>query len=262
MIDQQTQVTPEAHSNGTPTTETIGPEGSDFGRGFGPERIDEIVVDDSLQVRHRLDLGTVQKYAEAYRAGVVLPAVKVALFEGTIPMLVDGWHRLAALRKLGIGTVEVEVVAQKATMREIRWLAAEANTKHGLPLTRKEMENVFKAYVQAGKHWKKGRLKPWREISRELGGRSHNTIGSWFKKHFPKIYRNYQNEELSKKTGGLMHQATESETSFETFKRHLNTAVLLGIGTGDVAATMAALADAQRVIRDGIEGSGNPNEDF
>jgi hypothetical protein len=116
-----------------------------------------------------------------------MPPIKVALIEDA-RVVVDGWHRLAALEKIGRYEVEGEIV--KATAREALWLAAQANLEHGLPLKSPEIRAAFRAYIRAQQHrGPRGNLKSYRQIAQELGGvRRYTTIRNWMKKDFRKIF--------------------------------------------------------------------------
>jgi len=152
------------------------------------------------QIRKRLDGGTVSRYAASFKAGVELPPVKVALIGGS-PTLVDGYHRVAALERLGSHTVEAVTV--EASDAEACWMAAQANLEHGLPLKPSEVREAFKAYVRARKHRDgKGGYKSYRQIGRELG-KSHHTVKSWMHRDFPKTARLYEGEPGDEDDGGL-----------------------------------------------------------
>lgn len=158
--------------------------------------IQDIIRDRTFQVRTKLNSGTIAGYATRFKAGGALGPVELADIDGRW-VLLDGWHRLAALERLQRDTVEATVEAM--TEREARWRAAIANTSHGLPLRKSEEVNVFKAYVRAGKHWKNkhnGVYKSYREIADDLNGmRSYSTIRRWMGKHFPRTYAAMGNEE-------------------------------------------------------------------
>jgi len=150
-------------------------------------RITDIVRDPDYQVRQKLKDQAVAQYANAYASGQVLPPVKVALVDG-LAILTDGWHRLAALDRLGRATVLAQV--ENMTEREARWRAAEANLTHGVQLTRPEHREVFRAFVRSGRHREGSRFKSYREIASELGGlRAHTTLRLWMRSDFPKVYR-------------------------------------------------------------------------
>jgi hypothetical protein len=153
-----------------------------------PLRIDGIVRDERLQFRP-LDRGTVRRYASVLRAELPLPPVKVAAFNGAL-ILVDGWHRVAALESLGKSDVEA-VVEEVTSQRQAEWLAAKANTEHGLPLKAKQYRQVFRAFVRAKKHRREdGTFKSYRQIAADIGGaRGHTTIRNWMKKDFPSVAR-------------------------------------------------------------------------
>jgi hypothetical protein len=151
-------------------------------------RLEQIVLDDRFQFRP-LDRGTVKKYASAYRADVTMPPVKVADLKGAL-ILTDGWHRVAARESLGEQRVEA-IVVPASSEKEVRWLAAQANLEHGLPLKPKQYREVFRAYIKARRHRNEnGSFKSYRDIATELGGaRGHTTIRNWMEKDFPGVYR-------------------------------------------------------------------------
>jgi ParB/Sulfiredoxin domain len=151
-------------------------------------RIDRLVRDDRLQFRS-LDRGTVRRYAQVFRSEREMPPIKVAELNGAL-ILVDGWHRVAALESIGTWDVDA-VIEPVASQREADWLAAKANTEHGLPLKPKEYRKVFQAFVRAKKHRRDdGSFKSYREIAAEIGGaRGHTTIRNWMQKDFPRTFR-------------------------------------------------------------------------
>lgn len=153
--------------------------------------IGEIVRDDRLQVRNELVAGTVLRYADVLRSENKLPPITVARINGAY-VLLDGWHRIAAAERVGAFEIDADVV-EGVYIEEAKWLAASANLKHGLPLRRDEMRNVFRAYVKAAKH-RKGksghRVKSSREISQDLqGAASHKTVLEWMRQDFPSVHK-------------------------------------------------------------------------
>ncbi|WP_449101938.1 hypothetical protein [Pseudomonas extremaustralis] len=141
-----------------------------------------------FQVRSKLCLHTVQRYATAIKAGQVLPPLQVALVNG-VPCLVDGYHRAEALEFLGC--VEAEAVITESTRDEAQWMAANANLTHGLPLKPRELREVFKVYMRTGRYKKgRGQWKSYREIAQDLG-RPHTTIRLWMEKDFKKLFNEY-----------------------------------------------------------------------
>lgn len=71
-------------------------------------RLEDIVLDPDLQVRHAMDEPTVRQYADAMRAGEVFPPIKVARPNGAC-LLVGGWHRVAAAKSLGRDAIDAIV---------------------------------------------------------------------------------------------------------------------------------------------------------
>ena len=165
--------------------------------------IAELVRDEDLQVRTKLDEATIRAYAGKYKAGVDMAPVKVAVVGG-VPLVVDGWHRLAALESIGSPTAPA-IVIEGMTRADAEWMAAKANVAHGLPLKAKEVQNVFRAYIRARKHIKgRGKLKTYREIAEELGtGNSFNTVRRWMIRDYPDIAKRMGGAEDFKGKGGL-----------------------------------------------------------
>lgn len=148
--------------------------------------ISQLVRDKAYQVRNRLDKATIKRYAEVYRSGKPMDPIKVSLVKGML-ILVDGWHRVAALELIGRETVEA--IITENTEAEALWIAAQANLEHGLALKTAELRSVFKAYIRARQHLKgKNSYKSYREIGLDIG-RRHTTIRNWMIKDFPKIAR-------------------------------------------------------------------------
>jgi ParB-like chromosome segregation protein Spo0J len=71
--------------------------------------ISTLLRDPRFQVRKKLDAHTVSRYASAFSSGRPMPPIKVARIEGAL-VVVDGWHRLAALERIGRHEVEAEIM--------------------------------------------------------------------------------------------------------------------------------------------------------
>jgi hypothetical protein len=164
--------------------------------------IKDILRDEDFQVRKSLNKTTINRYVSVYKSGKTMPPVTVARINKGL-ILVDGWHRIAALESLGRFEVSAKII--ETTAADAKWLAAQANTEHGLQLKSSEVRKVFKAFMKAGKY-KQGQGKPksYRDIAKELGGlKSHNTIRNWMRQDFPKIFKQYNSEEPDRGQGGL-----------------------------------------------------------
>ena len=159
-------------------------------------KIADIAVRDDWQVRAKLDPTAVGRYKNIYKNGGTMPPIRVALVAGTL-RLVDGWHRLEALRLLGHDETLADIVGM--TLSDARWAAASANLAHGLPLKPKEVRNVFNAYITSRQHYKaNGRIKSYRDIEADLNGVvSYRTLNRWMEKDHPKIAK-----EMARQHGG------------------------------------------------------------
>ena len=164
---------------------TATPEGS---AGVRTLALADILTPDAFKIRKRTDAATVARYAAALRAGAEFPPVVVGNIGGAL-ILLDGYHRTAAHAETGRPRI-------LASAEEGRWLAAEANLRHGKPLNRAEVREAFKAFVRAKRHRDpRGRLLTLREVASRFGMVGHTTVLRWFRSYFPHIARQYAGEE-------------------------------------------------------------------
>jgi hypothetical protein len=106
-------------------------------------KLDDLVLDPSLQTRVTICKDTVEEYCEGLRNGAKMPPVTV-FFDGKNYYLADGWHRYFAHRNAGFADIEVEIV--NGTKREAQRFALSANSKHGL---RRSNEDKRKSVLTA-----------------------------------------------------------------------------------------------------------------
>ncbi len=151
--------------------------------------ISDLVLLSEMQVRTKIDLGTVKRYAQAMAAGNQFPPILVGA-HGDALLLLDGFHRVRACRSRGERHIAAEV-RKVATLEEARWIAARANLTHGLPYKLSERRRTFKVYVGASQHRQGGRsrepLKSYRQMSADLGV-PHTTLRNWMRKDFPSVF--------------------------------------------------------------------------
>jgi len=109
--------------------------------------IRDIIVDPTIQIRRSNREQTIQRYEEAFDK---LPPVDV--FETSEGLLLaDGFHRVAAARRLGIAEIEANV--RKGTREEAAEHAVIANTKNGEPLTADERNAGVRRLKQLHPGW-------------------------------------------------------------------------------------------------------------
>ncbi len=162
-----------------------------------------------------------------------------------LPILIDGWHRVAAMERLGWRQAEAIVV--KASKKEARWLAAQANLQHGLPLKTKEIRAVFRAYVKAGQHKKsKSDYKSYREMQKDLN-RPYTTIRNWMIKDFRHIAAKIGGDENFRGKGGL------SDDRFDPFGVEAKAMLALDEALAAFQSTTDAMVRGQIIDRlDGL----------
>ncbi|MGO9535082.1 MAG: hypothetical protein ACLP2X_11530 [Syntrophobacteraceae bacterium] len=175
--------------------------------------IKDIVRDEKVQPRFKMDQATVRRYAKAYKAGVDMPPIQLAQV-GNVKILFDGWHRVAALERNGEAMVKATVI--KAKRKELPWLAAQANVAHGKPLKRGEIKEMFHPYMQAERYLgEDGKAKSYREIAKELGGtHGHTTVRKWMLASYRRIANQYYSREVEEHISGNPRPSVEPEASF------------------------------------------------
>jgi len=106
--------------------------------------LEAFALGDETQARARLDPAVIEEYAEAMTEGAHFPPV-VLFCEGELYWIGDGYHRIAAARRVGFTTIQAEV--REGAKREALLYACSANTSHGLRRTnadkRKAVETLL-----------------------------------------------------------------------------------------------------------------------
>lgn len=154
--------------------------------------ISDLVMDSKLQVRNKLDDGTIMRYVAVIKSEKEMPPIRVALVN-KMHLLIDGWHRVEAHKF--IGKRKIKAIVVEATRSDAKWMAAQANLEHGLPLKSKELQNVFKAYIESKQHMLPGGYyKSYRQIGREIG-KTHHTIISWTRRFYPQLIGKMMSED-------------------------------------------------------------------
>lgn len=150
-----------------------------------------VVLDEGMQIRKRTDPSVVQKYAEGIESGSPFPPVTLACIEGVL-VLVDGWHRFMARQTLG----QQRVVAFVSVMsyEEARQASALANLANGVPLRPSEVLDAFHTFMDTYGYREGHKWLSYREIARKFG-KHHTTIRNWMKKHYPRLFKRYQQDE-------------------------------------------------------------------
>jgi len=116
--------------------------------------VDDITVEKSLQVRARLDKATLDDYQLAIQADDTFPPV-ILFDDGTALRLADGFHRLAASRRLGC--LEIEATVLKGSRGDALRYALTANNRHGLRMTnadkRRAVRLAYELMLESDERW-------------------------------------------------------------------------------------------------------------
>lgn len=129
--------------------------------------LDDIPLDRGTQVRAQIDDAVVADYAERMGEGVIFPPVKVFNDARHGNLLADGFHRIAAARRIGRTHILADV--STGTMDDALLFAFRANRDHGLRYTEADKTNGVRMALA---RWPE---KMQREIA-DLIGCSHGLV--------------------------------------------------------------------------------------
>lgn len=104
-----------------------------------------IRTDGGTQPRTEIDEAVVAEYAEAMRAGAILPPV-ILFFDGVAFWLADGFHRYHAAVQAGLGALHGEV--RTGTRRDAVLYSVGANASHGLRRTNADKRRAVTMLLQ------------------------------------------------------------------------------------------------------------------
>ncbi len=124
--------------------------------------IDKIRCSKDIQPRAAMDANAVAEYAERIDAGDDLPKI-VVYYDGTTYWLTEGFHRLAAYKKLRRKQVECIVIT--GSKEDAQWHALQSNKGVGV---RRTNDDKVKAVQMASEH-PKGRDLSSRQIADLVG---------------------------------------------------------------------------------------------
>ena len=173
--------------------------------------LDNIVIDATqTQIRDRTFDSTVRNYAIEMENDAIFPAVLVANLNG-VYHLIDGFHRVEALRYLGINRVRARIIKVKS-LDEARYEAVKANCSNGKPLTNKEKAKALDFYIHSGKHLTKNKqVKSFTEIANDLGFWSRPTVTSRIKENYPKLHEAILEKHSNKNTSYIVDYKNSNE---------------------------------------------------
>ena len=99
-------------------------------------KVDSLKVDDIFVIRP-LNEDAIQRYMELYQSG----NEKAIIAQAKTQRVIDGFHRLAAAKRLKLDKVSVEFVDVED--HDIRALAYKYNKAHGVPISREERDKLI-----------------------------------------------------------------------------------------------------------------------
>lgn len=131
--------------------------------------IDQIEATAGTQVRVKIDQSIVDEYAEAMEAGAIFPGLVVfAPKNSQRYILADGFHRLAACKKISRLTIGVEV--KEGGVHEALHYALAANSAHGIRRSNADKANAVQLALKDPHYddWKLRDIGELCHVSHEL----------------------------------------------------------------------------------------------
>jgi ParB-like chromosome segregation protein Spo0J len=124
--------------------------------------LDDLILDQNLNLRDRLDDFTVERYADSWER---LPPITVYNVDDRL-LVADGFHRHAAAVMLGKRTIRAEII--DGTFTDALDFVSSVNLFHGLPLTRSERRRAVEVKLKLHHDWSDRRMAEELAVSREL----------------------------------------------------------------------------------------------
>ena len=116
-------------------------------------KLKQIIKHRDLQVREQLDMNRVEFLTEVIEGWDPLLVYRV----DSKYYLADGYHRITAAERLGLETINAEVV--EGTFEDALLAGIEANSQHrGLPLTLKERKRAAELLLKTHTNWSNRRI--------------------------------------------------------------------------------------------------------
>ena len=128
------------------------------------------IQDGGAQMRVEMKPDVVREYADDMAAGAILPPV-VVYHDGTDYWLGDGFHRVAAARKLKRETIDAEVLDGDARQAILRGVGS--NSSHGLRRTQADKRQAIERLLR-DEEWGKWSNRKIAEVARV----DHKTVAT------------------------------------------------------------------------------------
>jgi hypothetical protein len=152
--------------------------------------IDRLRMDGGTQPRATLDEATIAAYVRDMENGDEFPPVEV-YYDGTNYWLVDGFHRLAATKRLK--RLQITATVRQGSLDDAQWFSYGVNQRHGLRRTNDDKRRAVEAAL---KHEYAARYSD-NEIARHCGV-SAPTIAKYRRNTYGGDYKNF----IVTRTGG------------------------------------------------------------
>jgi hypothetical protein len=186
----------------------------------GTLSIAKIRLDGGTQPRETLDQATVDEYAEAMGNKVTFPDVTV-FYDETDYWLVDGFHRVAAAKKKGKATINVEI--RPGNLSEAQLYSFGVNKAHGLRRTNEDKCRAVKATLEhdLSDDWSDRRIAEHCGVDDKMVSRLRaEMVSGGSKSHLTKrVGKDGKTYDVSKTQEANKKRATKTTTSTKTTNR-------------------------------------------
>ncbi|MBP9032629.1 MAG: ParB N-terminal domain-containing protein [Pseudomonadales bacterium] len=224
-------------------------------------RIDRIRLDGGTQSRAAMNEQAIADYAEALTEGATLPPITV-YFDGECYWPSDGFHRIAAHKRIGALEIACEIV--QGTRRDAVEASCRANATHGLPRTWDDKRRVVQLMLddEDWSQWSNRKIaracavSPW--LVDKMRPTSHLPVqadsegGGEARDAAPRVERKVERggAEYTMKVGRAVPAEPPSDPDKQLDSEIAQAEAEVGgvVDTGEVAALQARVAELEQLV--------------
>ncbi len=226
--------------------------------------IKELYMSDEFQMRDGLDSKLIDQLADAYWAEQHVTNITVAQVDDLL-ILVDGYHRVAALERLALGSFEllgrtIMADVHKTSRQGALLMAARANMTPGKPLKSQEKRKGLKVYIDNKGHHvggrdKRGRRKPPKSFGTIAGelGLPKTTVIRWMYADCPREATAISNATVRDTGAWKYHQRpllTDSDKAASKMRKRLEDARVAFQGVKSSPMRKELIKEAARLVQE------------
>ena len=204
--------------------------------------ISDLILDDAIQPRLRLNQGKIAEYSALYKEGVKLSPIAVFEDEGVL-RVADGFHCVHAAYNAGLEEISAEV--RQGTRRDALLYACAANGTNALPLTADDKRQVVTRLLQDPEwgEWSDNAIAKHCHFAQSFVSKVRSSLNSEISETQPRTYTTRHGTTATMQTGRIgRNSQTPAPTETDAGEAPEAPA------EAEAAATPEVLADGSSVL--------------